>query len=187
MILKIIIASTRPGRKGPIIASWIYEAAKNHGGFEVELIDLAEVNLPFLDEPHHPRLKKYEHEHTKAWSNIIDKADAYIFVTPEYNYGFPGTLKNALDFLFEEWGYKPAGIVSYGGLSAGTRATQMLKQVLQALKMVATPTSVNIPFFPKFITAEEKFMPDEMLELSAKGMFAEIEKWGQALAPMRGK
>ncbi len=100
--LKIIVASTRPGRKGPALAIWIFDVAKKHTEFSVELLDLAEINLPFLDEPNHPRLQKYTKEHTKKWSATIAAADAFIFVTPEYNYGYPASLKNALDFLFNE-------------------------------------------------------------------------------------
>src|SRR4051794_30528659 len=127
--LKIIIASTRPGRRGPLIGSWIHELAKKNAAFELSLLDLADINLPFLDEPHHPRLQLYEHEHTKKWSNTINGADAFIFVTAEYNYGYPAPLKNALDFLFHEWSYKPVAFVSYGGIAGGTRSVQMLKQV----------------------------------------------------------
>lgn len=187
MLLKIIIASTRPGRKGPALGYWINEVAKKHGAFDVKLIDLKVVNLPFLDEPHHPRLQKYEHEHTKAWSKEIDEADAFIIVTPEYNYGFPATIKNALDFVFVEWGYKPVGFVSYGGVAAGTRAVQMLKQVVTAQNMMPVNTSVNIPFFTKYINDEELFVADEGLVKAAEDMLDEIAKWAKALAPMRGK
>src|SRR5205085_12274105 len=128
--LKIIIGSTRAGRKGPSIASWIYKLAKETAAFDTELIDLAEINLPFLDEPNHPRLHQYVHQHTLDWSAKIIPADAFIFVTPEYNYGYSAPLKNAIDFLYREWLYKPVAIVSYGGVSAGTRAVQQLKQVV---------------------------------------------------------
>lgn len=185
LTVKIIIASTRTGRKGPSIASWIFEAAKKYEGFSVELIDLAVVNLPFLDEPNHPRLQKYEHEHTKAWSALINSSDAFIIVTPEYNYGFPASLKNAIDFLSVEWGYKPVAFVSYGGLAAGTRAVQMLKQVVTALKMMPIVESVNIPFFTKFIDEHGKFNPIEEMEKSASIMFKELSLWGNGLKTMR--
>src|SRR5215216_4804250 len=105
--VKIIIASTRPGRKGPTIGSWITEKVKAHVDFNIEVLDLAAINLPFLDEPEHPRLQKYQHQHTKDWSDKIDNGDAYIIVTPEYNFGYPASIKNALDFLYNEWCYKP--------------------------------------------------------------------------------
>ena len=92
--LQIIIGSTRPGRVGPSVAAWIHDRAVKHGGFEVELIDLAEVNLPIFDEPKHPRFGEYVHQHTRDWSATISRGDAYIFVIPEYNYGFNAAIKN---------------------------------------------------------------------------------------------
>lgn len=183
--LKIIIASTRPGRRGPVMASWIYELSKNNPAFEVTLLDLAIINLPFLDEPHHPRLNKYEKEHTRNWSILIDNADAFIVVTPEYNFGYPATIKNALDFLYNEWCYKPIAFVSYGGVAAGTRSVQMLKQVVTALKMMPIPESVNLPFFTKHINAHDVFVPDEEIVRSAEMMLTELAKWGEALKTMR--
>ena len=183
--LKIIIASTRPGRKGPAIASWVIEEAAKHKEFFVEVLDLAKINLPFLDELHHPRLQKYEHEHTKNWSHQIDSADAFIVVTPEYNYGFPAALKNALDFLYNEWNYKPIGFVSYGGIAAGTRAVQMVKQVVSAQKMIPLNESVNIAFFTKYLDEQDNFIADDGLIKSANVMLIELAKWTEVLKSMR--
>src|SRR5690606_31558155 len=144
--LQIIIASTRPGRQGPAVAKWFTDAAERHGAFEVELVDLAEVNLPLLDEPNHPRLKEYEHEHTIAWSRKIDEADAFVFVTPEYNSSSPPALVNALNYLYQEWNYNPVGFVSYGGISGGLRSVQMTKNIVTTLKMVPIVEAVSIPF-----------------------------------------
>jgi len=185
--VKIIIASTRPGRKGPAVGTWITERAKTHTEMNVETFDLAEINLPFLDEPEHPRLQKYQHEHTKNWSAKIDNGDAYIIVTPEYNYGYPATIKNALDFLYNEWTYKPVAFVSYGGIAGGTRAVQMLKQVVTAQKMMPVTESVHLPFFAKMINEQNIFVADEAAEKSAEQMFLELTKWALALKPMRNK
>ena len=185
--LKVIIASTRPGRKGPLIGSWVIELAKQKELFDVTVLDLAIINLPFLDEPHHPMLKQYQQEHTKNWSNLINSADAFIIVTPEYNYGYPAPLKNALDFLYHEWSYKPVAFVSYGGIAGGTRSVQMLKQVVTAQKMMPLAEAVNIPFFMKYITEEEGFVPDDAIKKSAEIMFSELAKWAAALQPMRKK
>src|SRR5580658_3918379 len=95
--LSIIIASTRPGRKGPAIASWFAEIAKQQVDFNVEVLDLAKINLPLFDEPGHPRFQKYEHQHTKDWSEKIGRADAIVIVLPEYNFSYPATIKNAID------------------------------------------------------------------------------------------
>lgn len=185
--LKIIIASTRPGRKGEAVGAWITELAKQQPDFEIEVLDLAVVNLPFLDEANHPRLRKYEKEHTKKWSETIDGADAFLFVTPEYNYGYPAPLKNAIDFLFWEWHFKPVAFVTYGGIAGGTRCQQMLKQVVTALSMMPVNEAVNVPSFAKFLTQEGKFEPDEVVEKSAGEMFKSLLKWTTALAPMRQK
>jgi len=185
--LAVIIASTRTGRKGPIIASWIYEKAIQLPEFNVELIDLAIINLPFLDEPSHPRHKTYQHEHTKKWSAKVESCDAFVFVTCEYNYGYPAPLKNALDFVYQEWNYKPVAFVSYGGLAGGTRAVQMLKQVVTSMKMVPIVEAVHIPFFAKRIDGNGKFNSDETLEKSADDMLAELLRWARTLKPMRGK
>jgi NAD(P)H-dependent FMN reductase len=125
--LQIIIASTRPGRAGLPIGQWFHERALGHGGFDIDLVDLADLNLPFMDEPSHPRLRRYTHQHTRDWSARVEAADAFVFVTPEYNHGFNAPLKNAIDYLHDEWRHKPVGFVSYGGVAAGTRAVQMLK------------------------------------------------------------
>ena len=185
--LKIIIGSTRAGRQGPAVAAWIYNLAKERTEFDTELVDLAEVNLPFLDEPNHPRLRKYTQQHTKDWSAKIDEADAFIMVTPEYNFSYPAPLKNAIDYLHQEWLYKPAAIVSYGGIAAGTRSAQALKLVLSALKMVPLTESVNIPFFAKYIDENGKFNANDSMIKSAGIMFNELAKWVENLKLLRKK
>ena len=117
--LQIFTVSTRPSRKGPAVAAWFESLARAHGVFDIELVDLAAINLPVMDEPEHPRLRRYQHAHTKAWSAQIESADAFVFVTPEYNFSAPPSIINALDYLVFEWAYKPVGFVSYGGVSAG--------------------------------------------------------------------
>jgi NAD(P)H-dependent FMN reductase len=184
-ILEIIIASTRPGRVGPSVASWINERAIAHGGFDVELIDLAEVNLPMFDEPKHPRFRQYVHQHTKDWSATIDRADAFIFVVPEYNYGFNAAIKNAIDYLNAEWQHKPVGFVSYGGVAAGTRAVQMLKQVVTTLKMVPMFDAVNIPFVQQFLDDDRKLQPNDIMEAAATAMLDELVRWTASLRTLR--
>ncbi|WP_027127477.1 NADPH-dependent FMN reductase [Gelidibacter mesophilus] len=183
--LKVIIGSTRPSRKGPIVADWFLKIVKQHADFEVELLDLKEIDLPLMDEPNHPRLRQYTKEHTRKWSKAIDEADAYVFVTPEYNYGPPATLKNAMDYLFEEWQEKPVGFVSYGGVSGGTRAIQELKLTITTLGMMPLPQAVNIPFFTQFINEDEVFEANEPLEKSAHVMLEKLQSWTKALKRMR--
>ena len=184
-VLQIIVASTRPGRVGLPVAQWFARHATDHGGFEVEIVDLAEIDLPMFNEPAHPRLGQYAHAHTKRWSEVIARGDAFVFVTPEYNYGFNAALKNAIDYLYSEWQYKAAGFVSYGGIAGGTRAVQMLKQVLTTLSMVPVFSSVNIAFVGKLITDEGGFEPTEALLASADAMLGELASWTPAVAAMR--
>ncbi|MFN8503560.1 NADPH-dependent FMN reductase [Kouleothrix sp.] len=183
--LQIIIASTRPGRRGLPIGQWIYSRALAHGAFDVDLADLAEINLPFFDEPGHPRLRQYVHQHTKDWSARVEAADAFVMVTPEYNFAMNAPLKNALDFLHQEWQYKPVGFVSYGGVSAGTRAVQMLKQVVTTLKMTPLPEAVAIPFFAQFFDAEGRLNPNDTMESAATAMLGELARFAAALRPLR--
>ena len=185
--LKIIIASTRDGRKGPAIADWVYQAAAAHGSFEAELLDLLKINLPFLDEPNHPRFKKYQKQHTWDWSAIIDAAEAFIVVTCEYNYGYPAALKNAFDFLFHEWTYKPVAFVSYGGPAGGTRAVQLFKPVVASMKMMPLLEAVYIPYFLKQINEAGIFVPTDQQNKDLAVMFEELKLWSEGLKTIREK
>ena len=168
--LTIIVAGTRPGRTGLPIADWFAERARAHGGFDVTVVDLAVVNLPMLDEPEHPRLRRYRNEDTKAWSAAVDAADAFVFVTPEYNHGYPATLKNAIDHLHDEWASKPLGFVSYGGRAGGTRAVAQLRQVVTAVDMLALAKAVSIPSDAEFLDHEGRLHPNEITEQAAVAM-----------------
>jgi NAD(P)H-dependent FMN reductase len=183
--LLIVIASTRPGRVGLPVADWFVREATKHGGFELELVDLAELALPLLDEPNHPRLRKYTKEHTHAWSAAVDTTDAVVFVTSEYNYGYPAALKNAIDYLNQEWRYKPIGFVSYGGVAAGTRSVQQLKQVVTAVRMVPTGASVNIPFVANFLDDDRVIRANDVMVQAAGEMLDELVALEAALRPLR--
>jgi NAD(P)H-dependent FMN reductase len=183
--LLIIIASTRPGRIGLPVAEWFLERAREHAGFELELVDLAVLNLPLLDEPAHPRLQRYTKKHTKTWSAIVDSADAVVMVTAEYNYGYPAALKNAIDYLHHEWRHKPVGFVSYGGVAAGTRSVQQLKQVVTALSLLPVTASVNIPFVTQFLTEDQVIEGNEVMQQAARDMLDELGRLSAALAPLR--
>lgn len=184
--LQVIVASTRPGRLGSFVAAWFLEYARAHGEFDVELIEIADANLPLLDEPKHPALGQYEHEHTKAWSATMSRGDVYVFVTPEYDYSAPAALMNALQFLSREWHYKAVGFVSYGGVSGGTRSVQMTKQLVTSLKMMPMAEGVAIPFFAQYLDrASGTFAPPEMQTKAAGVMLDELLKWATALRPLR--
>jgi NAD(P)H-dependent FMN reductase len=182
--LYVVIASVRPGRVGLPVGTWFHGFAQKHGAFEVTLVDLAEVNLPFHDEPKHPRLGDYEKPHTKAWSALIAAADAFVFVIPEYNYSAPPSLLNALDYLYKEWLYKAAGFVSYGGPAGGARSVAMTKQIVTALKMMPMFEGVGIPLVHQHLK-DGVFTPTELHEKAAATMLDELLRWAEALKALR--
>jgi NAD(P)H-dependent FMN reductase len=183
--LNVIIGSTRPGRAGPAVAKWAADHAKSHGKFDVELVDLAEFNLPLLDEPSHPRLQQYQHEHTRRWSASVASADAYLFVLPEYDYFPNAAMINALQALSREWAFKTAGIVSYGGISGGLRSAQELRLLIANLDMMPIPQTVPIPFFGKFIDENGVFTPTEPMTEGLNGALNHLAKWAAALQSAR--
>lgn len=183
--LMIVIGSTRPGRVGLPVAEWVAAREEKDGRFLVDLADLAAIDLPFLDEPEHPRLRRYTKPHTIAWSERVAAADAFVFVTPEYNHGFTAPLKNAIDYLVHEWAYKPVGFVSYGGASGGTRAVQLLKPVLTVLRLVPLAESVTIPAISGQLDEAGRFGATEAQEKAAATMFEALDRWVGALQPLR--
>ena len=160
------------------MAGWIADRAQAQTGFDVEVADLAELNLPLFDEPEHPRLGRYTRQHTKDWSAIVDRSDALVFVVPEYNHTFNAATKNALDYLHREWQNKPAGIVSYGGASGGAHAARTLEPVLSTLHMRPASESVNIQAIRERIGEDGRLQPTQAMEAAASAMLAELE--GQA-------
>ncbi|ASK32980.1 NADPH-dependent FMN reductase [Alloalcanivorax mobilis] len=183
--LNVIIASTRPGRVGKAVADWFDQAARQHGAFEVNLVDLAEMALPIFDEPHHPRQQNYQHDHTKRWAASVDSADAYVLVVPEYNFGPTPALVNALNYVYNEWNYKPVAFVSYGGMSGGIRSVQTTKLTLTTLKMMPLIEQVAVPMVNQHLD-NGVFKPEPVHEEAATAMLNELNRWASALKPMRG-
>lgn len=171
--LNVVVCSTRPGRVGPSIGQWFEGFARAHGGFEVELADLAQFALPVFDEPHHPRLRKYEHAHTKAWSASVDSADAFVFVTPEYNHGVPGAFKNAVDSLGEEFVGKAVSLVGYGSVG-GVRAIENWRTVLANFSMKVTRYELNLSTFLDW--SEGLFEPLERRTEELAELFEALEQ-----------
>jgi NAD(P)H-dependent FMN reductase len=167
-----VVGSNRPKRICPVITAWVQRALRTAGANEVELVDLQEIDLPFLDEPSLPAKGRYEREHTIRWSELVRSYDGFVFVFPQYNWGYPAVLKNALDFLYDEWANKPAGLVTYGN-RGGTLAANQLRQVLQGLHMRSTETNIELKI-------------DEAM-LAGDGSFRDIDSaladyWAQATA-----
>ena len=181
-VLQVIIGSTRPGRVGPTVADWVAHRAKQQGDFEVEVTDLAELDLPFFDEPYHPRQRRYVHQHTMDWSAVVDRSDAFVFVIPEYNHTFNAATKNALDYLHQEWLNKPAGIVSYGGASGGPKAARALEPVLSALNMVPADPSVSIQAIREHLDDAGRLQPTQTMDAAATAMLTQLAGRAESLA-----
>ncbi|MFE7795658.1 NADPH-dependent FMN reductase [Streptomyces sp. NPDC057460] len=156
--LHVISASTRPTSAGRPLAQWITELARTHGEFDTTLLDLGEVALPFFDEPEPPSSSRYIHQHTKDWSATINGADSFIFVMPMYNGGFSAPLKNALDFLYQEWQNKPVGLISYSaGTSGGAPAIEMIQPVLSRVGLRAAAKTLSISGIEEHLGPDHRF------------------------------
>ena len=181
----IVIGSTRPGRKAEAVARWAFDIARKRKDAEFELVDIAEFNLPLLDEPMPAMFGQYSHDHTWVWSAKIASFDGYVFVTPEYNHGTSAALKNAIDFLYQEWTGKAAGFVAYGA-TMGIRAVENLRLVLAELQVATVRAQVGLSLFTDF----EKFSvfkPAETHEKHVNEMLDQLIAWSGALKPLRSK
>lgn len=185
-VLTIIVASIRDGRQGRAVGDWVIAEATKHDGFEVRDADLKVINLPLMTEPNHPRMKNYTQEKTWEWSRMIEDSDGIVFVMPEYNHSLSAPLANAIDYLSQEWGNKPALIVSYGGVSGGHRAAQALRPRLNALGMITMPAQVALPFFTEHIE-DGVFAGYESANNSLRDGLNALQKWHGILAPLRAQ
>jgi NAD(P)H-dependent FMN reductase len=181
----IIAGSTRPGRKSIAVSQWVYEIAKKRADAEFELVDIKDYNLPLLDEAVPPSMGQYSQPHTKAWSSKIASFDAYVFVTPEYNHGTSGALKNAIDYLFSEWNNKSAGFVSYGSMG-GVRAVEHLRLVMGELLVADVRAQVALSLFTDFENFSV-FKPASNHEKSVIVMLDQVIAWGGAMKALRDR
>ncbi|MCG8915888.1 NAD(P)H-dependent oxidoreductase [Actinokineospora sp. PR83] len=180
----IIIGTTRPGRLGPQVARWVEKAAAARGDADFEVVDLADYDLPLFDEPRVPRLGVYEHAHTRAWSAKVAELDGFVFVTPEYNWSIPAVLKNAIDFVYQEWNHKAACFVGYGSNVNGARAVEHLRQIAGAVQLATAYTQVNLSLWTdcaEFTT----FTPAESHDAVLQRMLTEVISLTDVLAPLR--
>jgi NAD(P)H-dependent FMN reductase len=181
----IILGSTRPGRNGAAVATWVHELAAKRGDADYELVDLLDYALPHLDEPMPPSVTvDYAKEHTAAWSAKIASLDGFVFVTPEYNHSTSGALKNAIDFVYREWNNKAAGFVSYGA-DSGLRAVEHLRTVLAELQVATVREQVKLDSYRDFENFYD-FRPTERHEQSLNTLIDQLIAWGGALKPLRG-
>jgi NAD(P)H-dependent FMN reductase len=181
----IIIGSTRPGRKSEGVARWIHEIASRRNDAQFELVDIRDYNLPLLDEPVPPSMGQYSQPHTRTWSEKIDGFDAFVFVTPEYNHGIPGALKNAIDFLYKEWNNKAAGFVSYGS-AMGARSVEHLRLVMAELQIADVRAQVMFSLHADF-EKSGALKPSAHHERAANTMLDQVIAWADALRPLRNK
>ncbi len=182
----LLTCSTRPGAIGPTIAHWLMETLEPTAsalGAQVRPVSLRDLDLPFLDEEEHPSTGRYEHRHTKEWSALVDAADGFIVVIPEYNYGMPASLKNALDYLGREWAWKPMGFVSYGNTSAGTRSVQHAKQIVTTLRLM--PLGATVALRLGEVVVDGRVREDPRLTTATREVLHQLVRVAQAMRPLR--
>jgi len=181
--LGIILGSTRPGRNGEQVAKWVYDIASRRSDADFELVDLLDYPLPHLDEPLPPSFGNYQNEHTKQWASKIASFDGFVIVTPEYNHGTSGVLKNAIDYLYAEWNNKAVGFVSYGAVG-GARAAEHLRLVAGELQMADVRQQVALSLLTEFENFSV-FQPAEYNVAALNTMLDQLVAWTTALAPLR--
>jgi NAD(P)H-dependent FMN reductase len=189
--IAIILGSTRPGSVGKAVAQWAFDMARDREDAVFDLLEIADFSLPLLDEPtpataldpRQPLVDQYTREHTRAWSTAIASFDGYVFVTPEYNHGISGALKNAIDYLFHEWGNKAAGFIGYGATN-GARAIESLRLVMSAVQVATVRPAVGLSLFTDFENGAV-FRPAPMQEEYVATLFQHVIAWSGALRPLR--
>ena len=179
----IILGSTRPNRNGEQVANWVLDNATRRDDAEFELIDLRDYPLPHLDEPMPPSLGRYQQEHTKQWADKIASFDGFVIVTPEYNHGTSGVLKNAIDYLYAEWNNKAVGFVSYGSVG-GARAAEHLRLVAGELQMADVRQQVELSLITEFENYSI-FKPADDKVAALDPLLDQVVAWSSALAPIR--
>jgi NAD(P)H-dependent FMN reductase len=179
----IILGSTRPNRNGEQVARWVFGLASERDDAEYELVDLRDYPLPHLDEPLPPSFGQYANDHTKEWAQKIASFDGFVIVTPEYNHGTSGVLKNALDYLYAEWNNKAVGFVSYGQVG-GARAAEHLRLVAAELQMADVRQQVALSLITEFENFSV-FKPGDYNVDALHTLLDQVVAWSAALAPLR--
>jgi NAD(P)H-dependent FMN reductase len=184
--LVIIVGSVREGRFGPVVASWVADQARTHGGFDVDVVDLAEAEIPLALPAVPPKFAGDDYPRPAgmaALTSALDGADAFIVVTPEYNHSYPASLKAAIDWHFTHWTAKPVAFVSYGGAAGGRHAVLHLENVLTELHAVTIRDGLA---FPNYFTAWQDGRPLDPEALGyAKTLLDQLAWWAGALRSAR--
>lgn len=181
--IQVIVGSTRPGRVGRKVADWFLAQAQIPAGSTIEIVDLADINLPLLDEPMSAMMNQYSKDHTKEWAKIVSKADGYVWVTPEYNHSTSAALKNAIDYLYKEWTYKPVAFVGYGGMGA-TRAIEHLVNVASELSMFPLKSRYHVLDVWSAFNENGSIKP-ELIRGDASAVLSEVVKVAVATKSLR--
>ncbi len=183
----VLLGSNRPGRNGEKVARWFKDITNQRTDMEFEHVDIDDLQLPMYNEPRSPMEGNYQYDYTKRWSKKVADADAFVFITPEYNHGYPAVLKNAIDYLNHEWKHKPVGFISYG-VNQGVRAVEQLCQVLRVLKMVPISTLPHVGFnIITEIDSQGNLLVHEGKAPAAQNMLDELKWWSEALSIARSK
>ncbi|WP_027344037.1 NADPH-dependent FMN reductase [Hamadaea tsunoensis] len=187
--IAVIVGSTRPGRRGRMVADWVASvAAREQPAVEFDVVDLADFDLPLLDEPQPALFGRYATAHARSWARCVAGYDGFVFVTPEYNHSVPAALKNALDFVYAEWNNKAAGFVGYG-LHGATRAVEHLRLILAELRVATVRTQVTLTLHQDFAlqapTEPGTFTPGPHQEGTLTALLDDVITWSRALEPIR--
>lgn len=181
--IAVITGSTRPGRNNIAVANWVLEHASKRTDAQFELLDIADFNLPVLDEAMPAMYAQYSQEHTKKWSAAVAQYDGYIFVAAEYNHSITGALKNALDYLNTEFNNKAAGFVGYGS-AGGVRAVEHLRQIASELQLAHVRNQVQLSLFTDFENFSV-FKPAAQHVDSLNAMLDQLVPWTGAMKTLR--
>ncbi len=183
--IAIIVGSTRPNRRSPDVAKWVRDLAVKRGDATYEIVDIADFDLPVLDEPMPPSMGNYQHDHTKRWSKTIASYDGFVFVTPEYNHSIPGALKNAIDFVYNEWNNKAAGFVSYGS-TGGARAVEHLRGIMSEVQVADVRAHVSLSMYTDFENWSV-LKPDPRHEQQLTVLLDQLVAWSRAMQGVRAE
>jgi NAD(P)H-dependent FMN reductase len=184
--LVVLIGSVREGRFGPVVAGWIADRASERGGFEVDVVDLADFEIPLVLPAKSPKLAGDAYPRPRGMADLtarLDAADAFVVVTPEYNHSYPASLKAAIDWHFTQWTAKPVAFVSYGGAAGGRHAVLHLENVLTELHAVTIRDGLAFPNY--FVTFEDGEPLDAQADVYAKAMLDQLAWWASALREAR--
>ena len=180
----VILGSTRPGRNGKAVADWYMNEAEEFEGLDVEFVDVADLDLPLLDEPYPPAMHKYQHDHTKQWAAKVEEADGFVWITPEYNHSTSAALKNAIDYIGQEWHRKAVALVSYGGGGHGYRAAEHLRQIAAELKMVSIRYQIGMNIFNGTL-GEDGSIDESKLDANVHDQLQDLKWWVDTLKAAR--